>query len=174
MEPLYFNGVYHSVRSFAPVSGRLLGPASAGDREGRASPGRTLSPGGRHRHHAHWDEPAVVHCYNGRGTAEQWIKEGKEATHWTRLSRHPFRANEVRLLLWVIGYNLGNLLRQLVVPLAIQSWSLTSLQQRLFKTGGRLIRHARYFVLQLAECHLTSTLFREILGRIERLAGHPT
>jgi hypothetical protein len=35
------------------------------------------------------------------------------------------------------------------------------LQQRLFKTGGRLIGHARYFVLQLAESHLTGTLFSE-------------
>jgi hypothetical protein len=96
---------------------------------------------------------AVVRFYNQRGTAEQWIKEGKEATHWTRLSCHRFRANEVRLLLGVIAYNLGNLLRRLVLPAAIQSWSLTSLQQRLFKTGGRLIRHARYFVLQLAESH---------------------
>ncbi len=117
---------------------------------------------------------AVVRFYNQRGTAEQWIKEGKEATHWTRLSCHRFRANEVRLLLGVIAYNLGNLLRQLVLPVAIQNWSLTSLQQRLFKTGGRLIRHARYFVLQLAESHLTGTLFRQILGRIERLAWHPT
>ena len=117
---------------------------------------------------------AVVHFYNQRGTAEQWIKEGKEATHWTRLSCHRFRANEVRLLLGVIAYNLGNLLRRLVLPVAIQNWSLTSLQQRLFKTGGRLIRHARYFVLQLAESHLTGSLFRQILGRIERLAWHPT
>jgi hypothetical protein len=37
------------------------------------------------------------------------------------------------LLLSVIAYNLGNLLRRLVLPLAIQSWSLTSLQQRLFQ-----------------------------------------
>jgi len=44
----------------------------------------------------------------------------------------------------------------------------------LFKTGGRLIRHARYFILQLAESHLTPMLFRQILGRIERLAWHPT
>lgn len=117
---------------------------------------------------------AVVHFYNGRRTAEQWIKERKEATHWTRLSCHRFRANEVRLLLGVIAYNLGNLLRRLVLLLAIQSWSLTSLQQRLFKTGGRLIRHARYFVLQLAESPLTSRLFGQSLGRIERLAGHPT
>ncbi len=80
----------------------------------------------------------------------------------------------LRLLLGVIAYNLGNLLRRLVLPLAIQSWTLTSLQQRLFKTGGRLIRHARYFILQLAESHLTPTLFRQILGRIERLAWSPT
>src|SRR5437867_10269539 len=56
---------------------------------------------------------AIVRFYNQRGTAEQWIKEGKEATHWTRLSCHRFRANEVRLLLGVIAYNLGNLLRRL-------------------------------------------------------------
>ena len=88
---------------------------------------------------------AVVRFYNQRGTAEQWIKEGKAATHWTRLSGHRFRANEVRLLLGVIAYNLGNLLRRLALPVTIQSWSLTSLQQQLLKTGGRLIRHARYF-----------------------------
>jgi hypothetical protein len=117
---------------------------------------------------------AVVRFYNQRGTAEQWIKEGKAATHWTRLSCHPFRANEVPLLLGVIAYNLGNLLRRLVLPGAIQSWSLTSLQQRLFKPGGRLIRHVRYFIVQLAESHLTQRLFGQILGRIERLAWHPT
>ena len=117
---------------------------------------------------------AVVRFYNQRGTAEQWIKEGKEATHWTRLSCHRFRANEVRLLLGVIAYNLGNLLRRLVLPVTIQDWSLTSLQQRLIKTGGRLIRHARYFTLQLAESYLTGPLFRQILRRIERLAWHPT
>jgi hypothetical protein len=116
----------------------------------------------------------VVRFYNQRGTAEQWIKAGKEATHWTRLSCHRFRANEVRLLLGVIAYNLGNLLRRLALPRAIQSWSLTSLQQRLFKTGGRLIRHARYFTLQLAESYLTGALFRQILTHIERLGWHPT
>jgi hypothetical protein len=116
---------------------------------------------------------AVVRFYNQRGTAEQWIKEGKTATHWTRLSCHRFRANEVRLLLGVIAYNLGNLLRRLVLPVTIQDWSLTSLQQRLIKTGGRLIRHARYFTLQLAESYLTGPLFRQILRRIERLAWHP-
>jgi len=87
---------------------------------------------------------------------------------------HRFRANEVRLLLGVIAYNLGNPLRRLVLPVTVQDWSLTSLQQRLFKTGGRLIRHARYFTLQLAESYLTGPLFRQILARIERLAWYPT
>ena len=74
--------------------------------------------------------------YSQRGTAEQWIKEGKTATHWTRLSCHRFRANEVRLLLGVIAYNLGNLLRRLALPVATQDWSLTSVQQRLLKTAA--------------------------------------
>ena len=109
---------------------------------------------------------SVVRFYNKRGTAEQWIKEGKQATHWTRLSCHRFRANEVRLQLSVLAYNLGNLWRRLVLPPRIKRWSLTSLQQRLVKTGGRLVKHARYYWLLLAEGHLTRRLFGDMLRRI--------
>ena len=109
---------------------------------------------------------AVVRFYNKRGTAEQWIKEGKQATHWTRLSCHRFRANEVRLRLSVLAYNLGNLWRRLVLPKRIDHWSLSSLQQRLVKTGGRLVKHARYYWLPLAESHLTRRLFGAMLRRV--------
>jgi Transposase DDE domain group 1 len=109
---------------------------------------------------------AVVRFDNKRGTAEQWIKEGKQAAHWTRLSCHRFRANEVRLQLSVLAYNLGNLWRRLLLPRRIDSWSLTSLQQRLVKTGGRLVKHARYYWLLLAESHLTLRLFGAMLQRI--------
>jgi hypothetical protein len=109
---------------------------------------------------------SVVRFYNKRGTAEQWIKEGKQATHWTRLSCHRFRANEVRLQLSVLAYNLGNLWRRLVLPTRVETWSLTSLQQRLVKTGGRLVKHARYYWLLLAEGHLTRRLFGAMLDRI--------
>ena len=51
-------------------------------------------------------------------------------------------ANEVRLQLSVLAYNLGNLWRRLGLPQRIKSWSLTSLQHRLMKTGGRLVKHA--------------------------------
>jgi hypothetical protein len=112
---------------------------------------------------------AVVWFYNKRGTSEQWIKEGKQAVKMTRLSCHRFRSNEVRLWLSVIAYNLGNLWRRLVLSRRIGKWSLTSLQQRLVKTGGRLLKHARYYWLLLAESHLTRRLFGAMVRRIDSL-----
>ena len=78
----------------------------------------------------------VVHFYNGRGTAEQWIKEGKYALNWTRLSCHRFVANQVRLSLFILAYNLGNFLRRLCLPNAVKHWSLRSVQVKLIKMGG--------------------------------------
>jgi len=87
----------------------------------------------------------------------------------TRLSCHRFRSNEVRLWLSLIAYNLGNLWRGLALPKKIENWSLTSLQQRLVKTGGRLVKHARHYWLMLAESHLTKRLFAEMVRRMEAL-----
>ena len=92
---------------------------------------------------------------------------------WRRhsvVTRSRFRSNELRLWLSVIAYNLGNLWRRLVLPKRIDNWSLTSLQQRLVKTGGRLVKHARYYWLMLAESHLTRRLFGEM---VRRIAGLP-
>jgi len=115
------------------------------------------------------DSRTVVRFYNKRGTAEQWIKEGKQAVKMTRLSCHRFRSNEVRLWLSVIAYNLANLWRRLMLPKRVDHWSLTSLQQRLVKSGGRLITHARYYWLLLAEGHLTRRLFTAMVRRIDLL-----
>ncbi len=115
----------------------------------------------------------VVHFYNRRGTAEQWIKEGKYALNWTRLSCHRFTANQVRLQLFVLAYNLGNFLRRLCLPKAINDWSLRSLQVKLIKMGGRIVRHARRFVFQLAEVAVSRDLFTAILGQISKLCPSP-
>jgi hypothetical protein len=56
-----------------------------------------------------------------------------------------------------------------VLPKKIDNWSLTSLQPRLVKTGGRLVKHARYYWLFLAEGHLNRRRFRAMLGRIALL-----
>jgi hypothetical protein len=115
----------------------------------------------------------VVHFYNGRGTAEQWIKEGKYALNWTRLSCHRFVANQVRLQLFILAYNLGNFLRRLGLPRAVKDWSLRSLQLKLIKIGGRVVRHARRIIFQLAEVAVPRELFAAILGRVSRLRLAP-
>jgi hypothetical protein len=71
----------------------------------------------------------------------------------------------VRLWLSVLAYNLGNLWRRLALPKAIGKWSLTSLQQRLVKIGGRSTKHARYYWLLLAGSHLTRWLYAGMLGK---------
>jgi hypothetical protein len=115
----------------------------------------------------------IVRFYNGRGTAEPWIKEDKQALNWTRWSCHRFVANQVRLWLFVLAYNLGNFLRRLALPEAMKHWSLTSLQTRLIKTGGRLVRHARRLVFQLAEVLVSGEMLAGMLERINRLRLAP-
>ena len=112
-----------------------------------------------------------MHFYNWRGTAEQWIKEGKYALNWTRMSCHRFVANQVRLWLFILAYNLGDFLRRLCLPKAVKHWSLRSVQIKLIKIGGRLARHARRLVFQLAEVAMPREVFRQVLERIARL--HP-
>jgi len=115
----------------------------------------------------------IVNFYNGRATAEQWIKEGKYALNWTRLSCHKFVANQVRLSLFILAYNLGNFFRRLALPEEIKRWSLTSVQTRLIKIGGRLVRHARRLVFQLAEVMVSRDIFDEMLEKIGRLRPVP-
>jgi hypothetical protein len=87
----------------------------------------------------------------------------------TRLSCHRFRSNQVRLALSLLAYNPGNLWRRLGLPRGIENWSLTSLQQRLVKTGGRLVKHARYYWLLLAAGHPTRGRIAAMLRRITLL-----
>ena len=115
----------------------------------------------------------IVAFYNQRGTCEQWIKEGKGAIKWTRLSCRSFAANAVRLQLHVLAYNLGNFLRTLVTPEPIKDWSLTSLKEKLIKIGAKVISHGRYVAFQMAEVAIPRTLFADILRRIAELRPPP-
>ena len=111
----------------------------------------------------------VIKFYNGRGTAEQWIKEGKNALKWTRLSCRRFNDNQARLQLFALAYNLANFLRQLVLPKPIQGWTLTTLREKLITIGAKVVRHSKYVLFQLAEVAVPRQLFARILGRIARL-----
>ncbi len=111
----------------------------------------------------------VVKFYNGRGTAEQWIKEGKNAVKWTKLSCRTFKDNQARLQLFALAYNLGNFLRRLALPKPVKHWSLTTLREKLVKIGAKVTRHAKYVTFQLAEVAVPRRLFAAILDRIARL-----
>jgi hypothetical protein len=115
----------------------------------------------------------LVAFYNQRGTAEQWIKEGKAAIRWTRLSCHSFAANAVRLQLHALAYNLGNFMRTLAMPKAAEPWSLTSLQEKLIKIGAKVVSHGRYVTFQMAEVAVPRQMFHDILRLIARLRAPP-
>ena len=116
-----------------------------------------------------WHNKKVIKFYNKRGTCEQWIKEGKYALNWTRLICQGFEENEVRLKLFIMAYNLGNIFRALVLPERIRDWSLRTIQLKLIKIGGRLIRHARYYYLLLAETTINERIWESIMRKISSL-----
>jgi hypothetical protein len=115
----------------------------------------------------------VVAFYNQRGTAERWIREGKNAVTWTRLSCRRFAANAVRLQLHALAYNLANFLRTLALPDEVRQWSMTTLRRRLVKIGARTVRHGRSVVFQMAEVMVPRGMFREILAAIAALRPSP-
>jgi hypothetical protein len=124
-----------------------------------------LSPSARER---------ILKFYNGRGTAEQWIKEGKNATKWTRLSSRRFKDNQVRLQLFALADNLANFLRQLALPREVKHWSLTTLREKLIKIGAKVVHRAKAVTFQLAEVAVPRSLFAAVLGRIGRLRAAPS
>ena len=115
----------------------------------------------------------IVAFYNRRGTCEQYIKEGKNAIKWTRLSCRTFAANAVRLQLHALAYNLGNFMRTLAMPKTVERWSLTSLREKLIKIGAKVVSHGRYVTFQLAEVAVPRQMFADILSLIARLRAPP-
>jgi hypothetical protein len=120
-----------------------------------------------------WRCKRVVRFYNQRGTAEQWIKEGKNAIKWTKLSCHDFVDNQVRLQLFALAYNLGNFLRRLALPSSMKHWTMTTLREKLIKIGAKVVAHSRYVFFQMAEVAVPRKLFAAILDRIQRLRAVP-
>ena len=98
-----------------------------------------------------------------------YVKEGKNAIKWTRLSCRKFDHNAVRLQLHALAYNLGNFMRTLTLPDSVEQWSLTTLREKLIKIGAKIVRHGRYVIFQMAEVAIPRDLFADILRRIDRL-----
>ena len=75
------------------------------------------------------------------------------------------------VVLLATASTISNFMRRLTLPESVKHWSLRSVQTELIKMGGRLVRHARRLVFQLAEVAVSREIFRQVL---ERIAGlHP-
>ena len=110
----------------------------------------------------------VVKFYNGRGTAEQHIKEGKNAFRRTRLSCHRLPGTTP------CGSNSTRLPRQLHARLGTARGGRALVadhpaREAPIKIGARIVRDGRYLVFQLAEVTVPRALFAEILCRIDDL-----
>ena len=75
----------------------------------------------------------------------------------------------------LLRFTKGSTLALLLYPCpgVDEDWSATSLQTRMIKTGGRLVRHARRLVFQLAEVLVSREMLCGILERIGRLRLAP-
>ena len=75
----------------------------------------------------------------------------------------------MRLQLFALAYNPGNLLRQMALPREVQHWSLTTLREKLIKIGAKVISRSKTLTFRMAEVAVPRTLFTAILDRIDRL-----
>ena len=75
--------------------------------------------------------------------------------------------------LFLMVYDKGNFFRTLVLPDGIKDWSLRTIQLKLIKIGGRLIRHARYYYMLLAEVSIKERLWGSIMDNIRQLSAAP-
>ncbi len=106
---------------------------------------------------------------DGIACFEQWIKEGKNAAKWKRLSCQDFVDNQVGLQLFALAHNVGHFLRRLALPRSVKHGSLTTLREKLIKVGAKVVAHSRYVFFQMEEAAVPKRLFRAILERIRRL-----
>ena len=72
-----------------------------------------------------------------------------------------------------LAYNLGNFMRTLALPDAVEQRSLTGLREKLIEIGAKIVRHGRYVTFQMAEVVIPRDLFADILRRIDRLRPPP-
>ena len=115
----------------------------------------------------------VVRFYNGRGTAEQWIKEGKYALNWTRLSCHRFVANRVRLSLFFWRTTLGTS-SPAVSAQGGQALVAAECAGQADQDGRPSGTALPRLIFQLSEVSVPRRLFQEVLDRISRLSPAPS
>jgi hypothetical protein len=96
------------------------------------------------------DGPAALEHYRQRGTFEDRLGEFQQAIG-PHLSHDDFAANEALLQLSLLAFNLASALRIEYEDAAGSCFDLARFQRDVLKAGGRVVKHARRLVLQVAE-----------------------
>ena len=156
------------------LSGRNLGqapaassPRSSGIRvsctrgSGSLSPTWAAPPSG-------WLRSTISAARLSNGSRRAKTRSGGHACRAAGSTTMPFASK-----LHALAYNLGNFMRTLALPDAVEQWSLTSLREKLIKIGAKIVRHGRYVTFQMAEVVIPRDLFADILRRIDRLRPPP-
>jgi len=106
----------------------------------------------------------VVKAYNGRGDVENRIKEGKNTLRWNKTSCHRFVANEARLLMGVVAYNLLHMVRQFYLVAEEVKRSMEWLIKRLIKVGAKVAYHGRMWQVHVASAFPLARYYRAVFG----------
>jgi hypothetical protein len=106
----------------------------------------------------------VVNVYNGRGDVENRIKEGKNTLRWDKTSCHRFAANQARLLMGALAYNLLHMLRQFYLIGEEVKRSMEWLIKRLIKVGAKVAYHGRRWQVHVASAFPLARYYQAVLG----------
>jgi hypothetical protein len=106
----------------------------------------------------------VVKVYNGRGDVENRIKEGKNTLRWDKTSCQRFAANQARLLMGVLAYNLLHMLREFYLKGEEVKRSMEWLIKRLIKIGAKVAYHGRYWLIHVASAFPLAHHCRAVFG----------
>jgi hypothetical protein len=106
----------------------------------------------------------VIKVYNGRAEIENRIKEGKNTLRWDKTSCQRFEANQARLKMGLLAYNLLHMIRQFYVWGEEVKRSVEWLIKRLIKVGARISYHARRWYVHVASAFPLAHHYRAVLA----------
>ena len=104
--------------------------------------------------------------YTDRGQAENFIKALKNDLAADRLSCHRFLANQFRLLLHAVAYQMVLCFRDYLYGTPWQNLAVETLRRRCWKVAARVRQTTRRIWVHLSSAYPEQACFRMVLERI--------
>jgi hypothetical protein len=119
-----------------------------------ANPQPSLFEADRYCYHAvatnrEEDASAAIWKHNQRGHSENWHKELKGGFGMEQMPCGELEANAMYFAIGVLAYNLAQRLKRGVLPASYRTATVATLRWKLYRLAGKLVRHARGWMLQI-------------------------